>query len=1550
MSRVFTKNLANYMALGTSGVGTLLSGKGVYSVHAKVKITSVSTTTGANNILSVILNGTTSACGFGIEGVGGTPKVRISARSVSTDTKQTKVGATTISLATPTYVGGVVNIAGDALSVYLNGTLDGTSTVTFANPTVTLGTPTEQDAVGSYKAPPTATSDQFDGEISEIAVWSIALGATDFATLATGATADTVQAGSLLYYLKIGGTASPELPTVGTAQGTITGSLPAGASPTAALTGVSATAARGTLVPTGGGATVTALTGVGASGALGSLGAMQPAGLWPVTVSLDAAVARVQLAGATIHDVLNDAPNTCTLTFADASPPVDGQDLRITVGPAGTSRLLFAGTVQTTGQSYQATTDNRCWPCTAIDYTARANMRRPFGTFVNVSATTVATTIAAAYAPDFSTTFIAAGLPAVSITFDGSEDFLVGLARVAALIGGYCKVEDMDMYLFLTDTATAPDPVDGTHPPLNDPPVTCTIDDRQLRTRVYGKGHGEPVPTDIASGETILPVADTALFNPLGGTVVAGTTADGAQSEILTYTGLQVSTGGSLVGPGAAPSAPPGLALAAGAGLGTGLYGYAYTDVTAAGEALPSPIGTISVTTVAAPSAAPVPGTPTSGGSVTLGTHDYEVTFVTASGETTPGPVSSTVTTTTVTGGLIANPTTAPVSHAPTSGAGVDNGNHDYKVTFANAAGETLPSTATAQVTASSSVVGALSTPGAPTAGTPTSGSGVTDGDHDYKVTFTDVNGETLPSAASGTITTESRVIGTLATPTTAPTSHAPTAGSGVTDGDHDYKQTFIDANGETPPSPASGTITTQSSYINQLGNPSSAPTVGTATTGGSIDAGTHHYQLTYASSTGETDPSPTSSAATTGVTAPPSATLTAAASTQSSNGDIAIGDSIAYVFTFVTASGETTAGPISNTVTALSDGFGQAGVTSVGPMPSLPAGVTAFRTYRKRNGVFTRFREDAAGAYTVGANMGDTGSFPWAASSGPPGTNTATIGTVLVGITTGPSGTTSRKLYRRFNSTGTFKLVTTIANNSSTSVSDTVANASLGVAAPSSDTTGTLTAFNTVSVTIAVGPSGTTARKLYRRNDATGSYKLVTTVANNTSTSVSDTVANASLGAVAPTSNTTGVLTAFNVISVTGIPIGGAGTISRKVYRRFNGTGTYKLLTTITNNSTTTLSDTALNSTLGVAAPTVNTTSTTTGLQTVPLTGIPTGGALVTSRKLYRRFASTGTFKLVTTIANNTATTFSDTVANASLGAAAPSSNTATANQVSVTAITPGPTGTTSRKLYRTAVNASQLKLLTTLANNTTTTFADSTADASLGANAPTADTSGLTQPTGQVNAASTTLLTASAAAFTATGGWATISGGQTLRYTGISGNTLTGIPAAGAGAITTTVVYGSQVLPAPALSGVTGLTKAMARGSIVCLFVTRNDTAAQAAAAIRESTDTFTSTGIHEYLITDGRSNELRMIALCDADLARFSRPIVTFTYATHDVKTKSGKTVHIALPGYPEDDYVIQEVVIDQLGVAATLPPRFTVTASNVVFTLEAVLRQLLGKVVT
>lgn len=60
-----------------------------------------------------------------------------------------------------------------------------------------------------------------------------------------------------------------------------------------------------------------------------------------------------------------------------------------------------------------------------------------------------------------------------------------------------------------------------------------------------------------------------------------------------------------------------------------------------------------------------------------------------------------------------------------------------------------------------------------------------------------------------------------------------------------------------------------------------------------------------------------------------------------------------------------------------------------------------------------------------------------------------------------------------------------------------------------------------------------------------------------------------------------------------------------------------------------------------------------------VSLSAIPIGGSLVTSRKIYRTVAGGSVYYLLTTISDNTTTTYTDNTADSGLGAQVPSANT---------------------------------------------------------------------------------------------------------------------------------------------------------------------------------------------------------------------------------------------------------------------------------------------------
>lgn len=195
----------------------------------------------------------------------------------------------------------------------------------------------------------------------------------------------------------------------------------------------------------------------------------------------------------------------------------------------------------------------------------------------------------------------------------------------------------------------------------------------------------------------------------------------------------------------------------------------------------------------------------------------------------------------------------------------------------------------------------------------------------------------------------------------------------------------------------------------------------------------------------------------------------------------------------------------------------------------------------------------------------------------------------------------------------------------------------------------------------------------------------------------------------------------------------------------------------------------------------------------------------------------------------------------------------------------------------------------------------------------------------------------------FSSSGGVA-VAAGQAITYTGFSITSgfgaLVGIPSSGFGSITAEIPSGSLIINAPALlgvpsSGIGSVIYSIAAGDAVRLWVTRNDTTAQS------------SYGIYEHLVDD---DTLLTDAECqtrgDADLTLFKNPIVTLTYATRDVKSRSGKTATVSFSGAPSysGTYKIVRVTIDQIDICGgRLAPRFTCTVSTVKFSLADLLRR-------
>lgn len=294
------------------------------------------------------------------------------------------------------------------------------------------------------------------------------------------------------------------------------------------------------------------------------------------------------------------------------------------------------------------------------------------------------------------------------------------------------------------------------------------------------------------------------------------------------------------------------------------------------------------------------------------------------------------------------------------------------------------------------------------------------------------------------------------------------------------------------------------------------------------------------------------------------------------------------------------------------------------------------------------------------------------------------------------------------------------------------------------------------------------------------------------------------------------------------------------------------------------------------------------------------------------------------------------------------PGANNFTQNTVNVSGIAAGPSGTTARKLYRTAAGQAQLKLLTTLADNTTTTYQDKLADASLGANVPVSDTSGLKQPEGQINPGATAIRVSSTAPFDAGGGWAVIGNGeQIIRYATVTADSLTGIPASGIGAITAVVVYNSTISQAPMLTGIPASgarsigPRPLVAGDEIYLVVQCDDTARQTDLANRVG-----GTGIREEWLQDRRLSIPEARARGNATLQLRTLPQATLNYRCRDTRTAAGKTIWVDLrePINIQAPFRIQTVRIDNFRTHANQPPTFHVSASSSRFSFE----DLLGRI--
>lgn len=323
-------------------------------------------------------------------------------------------------------------------------------------------------------------------------------------------------------------------------------------------------------------------------------------------------------------------------------------------------------------------------------------------------------------------------------------------------------------------------------------------------------------------------------------------------------------------------------------------------------------------------------------------------------------------------------------------------------------------------------------------------------------------------------------------------------------------------------------------------------------------------------------------------------------------------------------------------------------------------------------------------------------------------------------------------------------------------------------------------------------------------------------------------------------------------------------------------------------------------------------------------------------------------------------ATSFSFTDPSPDTNLTAPITNY-TSQQYTLYFLPLGPTGVTGRKVYRNTGPGTALKLLTTISDNTTRSYVDSMADGSLGATAPTTDTSGLGATSGIVcpQGASGSLISTGAAAgatviplsnvtaFDARGGYARI-GSQLVQYAGVffgnsGGNTVSGSLVLASGLLFPVPTSGT-ITATPALTGVTS-TPAMASGLEVSIFAQVDDTTAQASLAALEGGD-----GIHEFwmdqsLVGTSAVTVPLATAVGLAQLALFKTPLPDLEYDSLDITSHSGKQITVNLGAPTNISVTLQIQQVTWTGFSSSpLVPSIHVRAAPVKFNLQNILHRM------
>jgi hypothetical protein len=221
--RDFSKNVSNFMDLGTGVTAPELSGAAAISFSLWAVVDTVDTTgTTANRMFTFEVGGGDAGLGAMLDDEGSGTVMRLRSRSVAAESERILTGTTTFSNSVLHHLVGAWDFPNDTAYIWVDG-VQQSGGQAFLNSTYTTSTCTETDRIGASTATITTTG-QFDGGLGELVLWKRLLTQNEVTSLSLGMSPWQIDKPAL--YWPLHGFESPEADLAAGLLGTITGSLP----------------------------------------------------------------------------------------------------------------------------------------------------------------------------------------------------------------------------------------------------------------------------------------------------------------------------------------------------------------------------------------------------------------------------------------------------------------------------------------------------------------------------------------------------------------------------------------------------------------------------------------------------------------------------------------------------------------------------------------------------------------------------------------------------------------------------------------------------------------------------------------------------------------------------------------------------------------------------------------------------------------------------------------------------------------------------------------------------------------------------------------------------------------------------------------------------------------------------------------------------------------------------------------------------------------------------------------------------------------------------